>query len=141
MPTLLIVDDSRILQKVLEKILSPHFQIVGRGSSGNEGFDLYQKLKPDLVLMDITMPDCSGKESLEKIIGFDKNATVIMVSSIADAATVKDCLELGAKGFVCKEKVSHSDNESSVLIQTVQSVMAQSTKDQTSSSMKNVGAA
>lgn len=119
MKNLIIVDDSRMFQKVLQKNLSPFFQVVGVGSSGEEGYELYKKLKPNLVLMDITMPNCSGKEALKKIIEEDPSAVVIMVSSIGDEHTVNDCLALGAKAFVKKEDISFHDTENSILIQTI----------------------
>lgn len=118
MRTILLVDDSKIFQRIMEKILSPHYQIVGKGQNGIEGIDLYKKLKPDLVFMDITMPNCNGKEALKAILETNPLATVIMVSSLGDDQTVQECLKLGAKGFVPKDKITQADGESSALIQT-----------------------
>lgn len=123
MKTLLIVDDSRIFQKIVEKILSPYYLVAGRGNCGIEGFEQYKKLKPDLVVMDITMPNCNGKDCLQKIMEFDPQAKVIMVSSIGDEATVKQCLALGAKAFVNKDEVSHSDSDQSKLVQSAIQVL------------------
>ncbi len=118
MKTLLIVDDSRIFRMVLEKILAPHFKIVGRGDSGEAGIELYKTLKPDLVVMDITMPNCSGKEALGRIMGHDPAARIIMVSGLGDEQTVKECMEMGAKAFVKKEFISQTDQKDSLLVQT-----------------------
>jgi two-component system chemotaxis response regulator CheY len=74
MKTIIIVDDSKVFQSVVEKILRPYFKVIGKGASGNEAFDLYQKNKPDIIFMDITMPNSSGIEGLRKIIDFDRNA-------------------------------------------------------------------
>jgi two-component system chemotaxis response regulator CheY len=118
MRTILLVDDSKIFQRIMEKILSPHFQIVGKGQNGNEGIDLYNKLKPDLVFMDITMPNCNGKEALKAILQSNPRATVIMVSSLGDDQTVQECMKIGAKGFVPKDQITQADGEKSALIQT-----------------------
>lgn len=117
MKRLLLVDDSKLFRVVMEEILSPYFQIVGTGKSGDEAIELFTKLKPDIVLLDITMPNCSGKEALERIIQLQPEARVIMVSGIGDEVTVEDCLRLGAKAYVPKSKISQGDNDSSVLVQ------------------------
>ena len=119
MKTLLIVDDSRVFRNVLERILSPYFKIIAKGQSGFDGLVLYQKLKPNLVLMDITMPNCSGKECLEKIIHHDPSANIVMVSSLGDEQTVSECITLGAKGYVTKDSISQNDGEDSSLVQTL----------------------
>ena len=123
MKTLLIVDDSRTFQRILEHILKPHFKIIGKASSADEGFDLYKSHKPDLVLMDITMPGRSGKECLQEIVQFDKAAKVLMVSSLGDEGTVRDCLALGAQGFVKKNEITASDAIDSTLVKTAHSVV------------------
>lgn len=118
MKNIIIVDDSRLFRKVMESILAPYFKIVATGACGLEGFDLYKELKPNVVLMDITMPNCNGKECLKKIIEFDPLAKVIMVSSIGDEQTVKECLDLGAKAFIKKEEISKNDSNNSALVKT-----------------------
>lgn len=123
MKRILIVDDSRTFQTMIERILVPHFLVVGKGASGIEGFDLYVKLKPDLVLMDITMPNCDGKECLQKILGFDSLGKVVMLSGINDERTIKECLNLGAKAFVNKSELSSANIEKSPLLITLDSVL------------------
>lgn len=123
MKKILIVDDSKTYQKIIEKILSPNFEIVGMGSSGIEGIELYQKLRPDLVLLDITMPNCSGKECLEKIMQVNPEAKVIMVSSIGDEKTVLECLQMGAKAFVNKAEISQGDGSPSPLHRSVELIL------------------
>lgn len=123
MKTVLIVDDSGTFQRIIEKILSPHYTISGKGSCGNHGFELFQTLRPNIVLLDITMPNCDGKECLQKIIQLDPTAKVIMVSGIGDDTTVEECLELGAKAFVKKSDISSKNTGASPLLEMVNSVL------------------
>ena len=97
MKTILIVDDSRLFRNFVSQILEKNFKVVGKGTSGIEGYELYQKLRPDLVLMDITMPDCNGKESLKLILDHDPLAKVIMFSGLGDEFTINECIKLGVK--------------------------------------------
>lgn len=117
MQTLLIVDDSRVFRMLLEQILATHFKVVGKATSGIDGFELYKACKPDLVLMDITMPNCSGKECLQKILDFDADARVMMVSSLGDEQTVEECKRIGAKAFLNKDKISLSEEGRSYLLE------------------------
>jgi two-component system, chemotaxis family, chemotaxis protein CheY len=101
----LIVDDSIFIAKQLSQILtSEGFEIVATAIDGSLGFEKYKELYPnvDLVTMDITMPKMDGVTSLEKIIGFDKNATVVMVSALGKEDVVKKSLLIGAKSYVVK---------------------------------------
>lgn len=123
MRRILIVDDSRTFQTIIERMLSPYFSIVGKGSSGIEGFDLYQKLKPDVVLMDITMPNCDGKECLQKILNYDPTSKVIMLSGINDENTIQECLDLGAKAFVNKGDLSLTAPDRSPLLKTLNELL------------------
>lgn len=106
MKRVLIVDDSPMLIKVLEKILSQKFEVVGRAFNGIEGFESYRKLQPDIVLLDITMPHCNGIDCLRMIIQFDPEAVVYMCSSRLDDQTVQVCQQIGAKGFISKDEIS-----------------------------------
>lgn len=127
MRKLLLIDDSTMFLRVLESILQEHCVVVGKAQDGILGFEMYQKLKPDLVLMDITMPNLSGKDCLKKIMAFDGNAKVIMVSSIGNEGTVKECLSLGASGFVIKDTISLvRDDGNRNLLQTINSVLKES---------------
>ncbi len=86
-------------------MLKDRFLIVGQGKDGAEGVKLHHELKPDVVLLDITMPNLGGKECLEAILKENPNTIVIMVSSLGDEQTVKDCINLGAKMFVNKDTI------------------------------------
>jgi len=101
----LIVDDSLFVTKQISQILtSEGFDVVGTANDGQEGLDKYKELYPnvDLVTMDITMPKMDGVTSLEKIIEFDKNARVVMISALGKQDLVKKSLLLGAKNYIVK---------------------------------------
>jgi two-component system chemotaxis response regulator CheY len=102
---ILIVDDSMFIAKQLGQILtSEGFEIAGTASDGEAGVEKYKELYPnvDLVTMDITMPKMDGVAALEKIVEFDKNAKVIMVSALGKQDLVKKSLLLGAKNYIVK---------------------------------------
>lgn len=106
MKRVLIVDDNKTLQKIIARIVSDRLEVLPFASDGNEGFTLYKALKPDLVLLDVTMPNCSGKQCLQMIMEIDPHAKVIMVSGLADEGTSQECIQLGAKAFVNKNLIS-----------------------------------
>ncbi|PIE04698.1 MAG: two-component system response regulator [Spirochaetales bacterium] len=102
---ILLVDDSMFVCKQLSQILlSEGFEIAGQAADGVEGLELYRQMHPnvDLVTMDITMPNMDGITCLEKIIEFDKNARVVMVSALGKEELVKKSLMLGAKNYIVK---------------------------------------
>lgn len=101
----LIVDDSMFIAKQLGQILtSAGFEIAGTAADGEEGLNRYKELHPkvDLVTMDITMPRMDGITALKKIIEFDKQAKVIMISALGKNDLVKDALISGAKNYIVK---------------------------------------
>lgn len=101
----LVVDDSVFVTKQIGQILSSEgFEIVGTAANGEEGVEKYKELHPnvDLVTMDITMPKMDGVTALEKIIEFDKDANVVMVSALGKQDLVKKALLAGAKNYIVK---------------------------------------
>lgn len=101
----LIVDDSMFVKKQISQILtSEGFEVVGTAGDGLEGLEKYKELYPDVdfVTMDITMPKMDGISSLEKILEFDKDAKVIMVSALGKQDLVKKALMIGAKNYIVK---------------------------------------
>jgi two-component system, chemotaxis family, chemotaxis protein CheY len=101
----MIVDDSMFVSKQISQILtSEGFEIAGVASDGEEGLEKYKELYPnvDLVTMDITMPKMDGVTALEKIIEFDKEARIIMISALGKQDLVKKALMLGAKNYIVK---------------------------------------
>ncbi len=101
----LVVDDSMFVTKQISQILtSEGFDVLGTASDGQEGFEMYKEQYPnvDLVTMDITMPKMDGVTALEKIIEFDKDAKVIMISALGKQDLVKKSLLIGAKNYIVK---------------------------------------
>lgn len=101
----LIVDDSMFVSKQISQILtSEGFDVVGTAANGEEGLEKYKELYPevDIVTMDITMPKMDGVTALEKIIEFDKEARVIMISALGKQDLVKKALMIGAKNYIVK---------------------------------------
>ena len=101
----IIIDDSQFIIKHLSQIfMSRDFEVAGTAENGKAGVELYKKLHPevDLVTLDITMPEMDGLETLKQIKAFDPNATIIMVTAIGTAESVKEAIKLGAKGYIVK---------------------------------------
>lgn len=99
----LITDDSKFVVKQLTQILvSEKYEVCGTAYDGEEAIQLYQELKPELVTMDITMPKMDGLESLEKILEYDKDARIVMISALGKEEMVKKALLTGAKNFITK---------------------------------------
>ncbi|MHB1421375.1 MAG: response regulator [Bacillota bacterium] len=99
----LIVDDAAFMRNVLRGMLEKNgYEVVGEGGNGKQGVDLYSSLRPDVVTMDITMPEMEGIEALAAIRKIDPVARVIMVSAMGQTSFVKDALINGAKDFIVK---------------------------------------
>ena len=101
----LVVDDSMFIAKQLGQIFtSEGFEVAATAADGAQGVEKYKELHPDidLVTMDITMPVMDGVSALEKILEFDKNACVIMVSALGKEDVVKKSLLMGAKSYIVK---------------------------------------
>ena len=103
MAKILIVDDSRTSRKFLRDILEKSGnEIVGEAVNGREGFDLYQKLRPDIVTLDITMPVMDGLDSLKLIMRFVPAAKVVMVTAAGQQQKMLEAVKLGALEFIAK---------------------------------------
>ena len=101
--TVVIVDDSKFLIKQITEFFSEKlgFTVVAEGFDGEQAVQLYKKFKPDLITLDITMPNKDGKTALQEIIAEDSKARVIMISAIKGSDMLA-CLSMGAKGYVEK---------------------------------------
>lgn len=78
------------------------FEVVGEASNGREAIELYEQLQPDLVFMDITMPEMDGLEALKAIRAKDPNAKVVMCTAMGQKQIVLDAIQAGAKDFIVK---------------------------------------
>lgn len=101
--TILIVDDAAFMRMMIKDILSKNgYDILGEAQTGKEAVELYQKFKPDLVTMDITMPEMNGIEAVKAIKKLDPAAKIIMCSAMGQQAMVIDAIQAGARDFVVK---------------------------------------
>ena len=99
----LLIDDAAFMRTVLRGFLIENgYVVAGEGTNGMEGLAMYKSQKPDLVLLDIAMPEYDGMWALRKLIEYDRNAKIIMLSAIAHTQAVVDSLKLGAINFVVK---------------------------------------
>lgn len=99
----LIVDDSGFIRRMLRDILEKNgYSIVGEAADGEAAVRVYREVRPDMVTMDITMPVADGIEALEKIMEFDPEANVVMVSALGQEEFIERSLDLGAKDFIVK---------------------------------------
>lgn len=99
----LVVDDAAFMRMMIKDILTKNgFDVVGEAADGNEAVAQYKELSPDLVTMDITMPEKDGISALKEIKLFDPNAKIIMCSAMGQQAMVIDAIQAGAKDFIVK---------------------------------------
>ncbi|HZG83109.1 MAG TPA: response regulator, partial [Brevibacillus sp.] len=99
----LIVDDAAFMRMMIKEILSKNgYTVVGEASDGAQAVEKYKELGPDLVTMDITMPEMDGIAALKEIKKMDPNARVIMCSAMGQQAMVIDAIQAGAKDFIVK---------------------------------------
>lgn len=102
----MIVDDALFMRKLYHNMLEKDdISIVAEAANGYEAIALYQEARPDVVLMDITMPGMPGIEALEEIMRIDPEARVIMSSAMGQEAFVRESVKKGAKGFLVKPMV------------------------------------
>lgn len=100
---ILICDDAAFMRMMIKDILSKNgYEIAGEAENGLKAVEKYKELKPDLVMMDITMPEMDGIEALKSIKKEDPNATIIMCSAMGQQAMVIESIQSGAKDFIVK---------------------------------------
>jgi two-component system chemotaxis response regulator CheY len=103
MAKILIVDDAKFMRTLVKDALVPRgHEIIGEAENGVEAVQLYKKLRPDLVTMDITMREKDGIEAAEEILLFDPNARIIMVTALGQENLLTRAIKLGVKDFVVK---------------------------------------
>ena len=107
MLNILVVDDSTMaIKNISNYIKNIGHNVVGQATSASEAIKKYKELNPDMVTMDITMPELDGKSdgisAVEEIISFDETADIIMVTSHGQESLVSRALQAGAKGYILK---------------------------------------
>lgn len=103
MKRVLIVDDAAFMRISIRNIITKNgYEVVGEAGNGGEAVQKYTELRPDIVTMDITMPEVNGLEALKQIRKIEPGAVVIMVSALGQESMVRDAVMAGAKGFVVK---------------------------------------
>ena len=99
----LVVDDAAFMRIKLKDILEKNgYEVVAEAQNGNEAVEKYKEVNPDVVTMDITMPEKDGVEALKEIKAFDKNAIVLMCSAMGQQTMVMDAIRAGAMDFIVK---------------------------------------
>ena len=103
MAKVLIVDDAAFMRISIKNMLTKNgYEVVGEADNGAVGVEMYKELRPDIVTMDITMPEMSGLDALKEITKVDPQAKVVMVSAMGQEAMVREAIVSGAKGFIVK---------------------------------------
>jgi two-component system chemotaxis response regulator CheY len=102
-PTVLICDDAGFMRATVGDILTrAGFEVVGEAETGQQAVERYRALRPDLVTMDIVMPDMGGIDAVRAITAFDPGAKVLMCSAMGQQSLVVQAMQAGARDFVVK---------------------------------------
>ena len=100
---ILVVDDAVVMRMMIKGILSKHgFEVVGEAQNGVEAVDKYRQLRPDLVTMDVVMPEMDGITAVKQIMAHDPAARIVMCTSMGQQALVVEAIQAGAKSFITK---------------------------------------
>lgn len=100
---ILIVDDAAFMRMMIKDILVNNgYEIVGEANNGIKAVEMYKKERPDLVTMDITMPDMDGITAVKEIRKADPSARIIMCSALGQQSMVMDAIQAGARDFIVK---------------------------------------
>ena len=109
---LMIVDDSNIMRRRIERSQrSEQLELVGTAGNGLEALELFKKTDPDVVTMDITMPQMDGIECIARLVAMKPAVRILVVSALADKATAVEAMERGANGFLNKPFTDRQLNE------------------------------
>jgi len=103
MTSVLVVDDAMFMRTMLKRLLTEAgFEVAGEAENGQMAVERYQELKPDVVMMDITMPKMDGLEALKEIMKIDPEAKVVMCTALGQERTVMEAVQTGAKDYIIK---------------------------------------
>ena len=111
----MVVDDSEVIRMKINNVLATEdFEVVGTAKNGVEAVEQFQEMMPQAMTLDITMPLMDGIETIQKLMGINPDVRILVVSALADKATLIKAMTLGATGFLCKP---FSDNDLAEAIQ------------------------
>lgn len=100
---LMIVDDSNIIRRKIERSNEiDGLEVVAMAANGVEALEKFRELRPDIVTMDLTMPEMGGIECVERLVEIDPDVIILVVSALSDKSTAIEALKKGANGFLCK---------------------------------------
>jgi len=103
MKKVLVVDDAAFMRVSISKMLTSNgYEVIGEAENGKIAIKKFQELSPDIVTMDITMPEMDGLASLKEILAVNPNANIIMISAMGQESMVREAVMAGAKGFIVK---------------------------------------
>lgn len=103
MARIMICDDAAFMRMMLKDVLTKNgYEVAGEAENGQKAIEMYPDVKPDLVLMDITMPEVDGIAAVKGIKAIDPNAKIIMCSAMGQQAMVIEAIQAGAKDFIVK---------------------------------------
>ena len=122
MARVLVVDDAVFMRKVVSDALTKGgHEVIGEAANGQEAVDQFQSLKPEVMTLDITMPEKDGLAALKEIIAMDPQARVVMCSALGQESKVLEAIKAGAKDFVVKpfqaDRVAQRDRQGGRLVQ------------------------
>jgi two-component system, chemotaxis family, chemotaxis protein CheY len=103
MARILVVDDAAFMRRmVIDVLQGGGHEVIGEAANGNEALQRYQELRPDVMTLDITMPEKDGLTALKELIAIDPGAKVVMCSALAQESKVLEAVKAGAKDFIAK---------------------------------------
>ena len=103
MKKVLVVDDAAFMRVSIKNMLSKNgYEVIGEAENGKVAIQKFQELSPDIITMDITMPEMDGLSSLKKILAINASANIVMISAMGQESMVREAVLSGAKGFIVK---------------------------------------
>ena len=100
---ILVCDDAAFMRMMIKDILTKNgYNVAGEAENGAKAVEKYKEVKPDLVMMDITMPEMDGIQALKKLLAYDPNVKVIMITAAGQQSKLIEALKIGAKKFITK---------------------------------------
>jgi two-component system chemotaxis response regulator CheY len=101
--TVLVVDDVAFVRKTLAQILTEaHYHVVGEAKDGQEAIEMARRLNPDVITMDVVMPQMSGIEAARRILQYKKEACIVIISAMGQENLVMEAINVGARDYILK---------------------------------------